>query len=109
MNDTDIGEDQASDANGDELPGVERVDGELTATTDGGERIYVARDEEESGSEGAFLATYEDAQRTVRYGFYCSNCGSLAVSMGETEEIECPDCGNSHASRGGRSDDDSYL
>jgi hypothetical protein len=109
MKDSDVGEDQASDANGDELPGVERADGELTLTTDGDEQIYVARDEEESGSEGSFFATYEDAQQTVQYGFYCSNCGSLEVSMGETKQIECADCGNAHASRGGRSDDDSYL
>lgn len=92
-----------------ELPGTETRDGATTATTEGGERVYVARDERESGTEAPFFVTYVDEEHAERFGYYCANCGSLDVSMDDTDRLECPDCANSHAQRSGDSYDDSYL
>ncbi|AEH36788.1 GNAT family N-acetyltransferase [Halopiger xanaduensis] len=97
------------DAEAEEFPETERSDGQLTATTDGGETVYVARDEEESGTAAPFYAAYEDADFSEQFGFYCANCGSLDISLDNMDRLECGDCGNSHASRSGESYDDSYL
>ncbi|MFC6766931.1 GNAT family N-acetyltransferase [Natrinema soli] len=99
----------AEDAAADEFPETETTDGHLTATTDDGETVYIARDEEESGTAASFFVTYEDEDQTEQYGFYCANCGSLDVSMNNMDRLECGDCGNSHAERSGESYDDSYI
>ena len=98
------GED-AADA---EFPETAVVDGQL-ATTDDGTTMYIARDEEESGTAAPFFVTYEDDAHTEQYGFYCANCGSLEVSMTNMDRLECGDCGNAHAERSEESYDDSYL
>ncbi|RKD98247.1 GNAT family N-acetyltransferase [Halopiger aswanensis] len=97
------------DAEEGEFPETEETDGELTATTDGGETVYIARDEEESGTAASFYTAYEDADHAEQFGFYCANCGSLDISLDNMDRLECGDCGNSHASRSGESYDDSYL
>jgi len=71
--------------------------------------VFVAREEEESGTEAPFYVTYTDENHAERFGFYCSNCGSLNVSMDDMDRLECQNCENSHASRSGESYDDSYL
>ncbi|MGM0389854.1 MAG: GNAT family N-acetyltransferase [Natrinema limicola] len=91
-----------------EFPETKRIGGRLT-TTDDGTTAYIARDEAESGTAAPFFATYEDVTHTERHGFYCANCGSLAVSMNNMDRLECNDCGNSHAERSEESYDDSYL
>ncbi|ELY80034.1 DUF5816 domain-containing protein [Natrinema gari] len=100
--------DREGDAADEAFPETETTDGQLTVT-DGGETVYVARDEAESGTAASFFVTYEDAAHADQYGFYCSNCGSLDVSMGERDRLECAECGNAHAERSEQSDDDSYL
>ncbi|RZH68407.1 GNAT family N-acetyltransferase [Natrinema altunense] len=100
--------DREADAAGEAFPDTETTDGQLTVT-DGSETVYVARDEAESGTAASFFVTYEDADHADQYGFYCSNCGSLDVSMGDMERLECAECGNAHAERSEQSYDDSYL
>ncbi|GAB3676393.1 GNAT family N-acetyltransferase [Halopiger thermotolerans] len=97
------------DAEAGAFPETEEREGQLTATTDGGETVYIARDEEESGTASSFYAAYEDAEFSEQFGFYCANCGSLDISLDNMDRLECGDCGNSHASRSGESYDDSYL
>lgn len=93
------GADRPSDGSVDvgELPGVEVRDGEPTATTDDGKRVFVAVDEHEPGSEAPFFVAYEDADHGERYGYYCGNCGSLDTTVDATDRVECGDCGNTHA------------
>ncbi|MDF9744940.1 GNAT family N-acetyltransferase [Natrinema salsiterrestre] len=97
------------DADSAEFPETETTDGQLTATSDDGKTVYVAREEEESGTAASFFVTYEDEDRAEQYGFYCANCGSLDVSMAEMDRLECSDCGNAHAERSEESYDDSHL
>ena len=92
-----------------DLPDTETSDGQTTATTEDGKEVFVALDERDSGTEGPFFVTYTDEDHSERYGYYCSNCGSLDVSMDGSDRLECKDCGNDHASRSGESYDDSYL
>jgi ribosomal protein S18 acetylase RimI-like enzyme len=92
-----------------ELPNAETRDGVTTATTNDGEEVYVDRDEEESGTEGPFYAAYTDEECTEKFGYYCSNCGSLDTTMDNVERIECAECGNTHVSRSTEEYDDSYL
>ncbi|QLK27734.1 GNAT family N-acetyltransferase [Natrinema zhouii] len=102
-------ESDEEDAETDEFPETETTDGHLTATSDDGKMVYIARDEEESGTAAPFFITYEDEAHEEQYGYYCANCGSLDVSMDNMDRLECGDCGNSHAERSGESYDDSYL
>ncbi|WP_408957091.1 GNAT family N-acetyltransferase [Natrinema sp. 74] len=101
-------ESTTEDADEESFPETESTDGNLT-TTDDGETVYVARDEAESGTAASFYVTYEDADLTEQYGFYCANCGSLDISMDNMDRLECGDCGNTHAERSGESYDESYL
>ncbi|WP_458188596.1 GNAT family N-acetyltransferase [Haladaptatus sp. NG-WS-4] len=92
-----------------ELPNTETDDGVTTATTEDGTQVYVARDEEESGTEDSFYPAYTDEEHTERFGYYCSNCGSLDTTMDNVERIKCTQCGNTHASRSTDEYDGSYL
>lgn len=92
-----------------ELPDTETDDGTTTAETEDGERIYLDTDEPESGEEGPFFVTYTDEALSERYGYYCSNCGSLDVTADSTDRLECKECGNSHATRSSDAYDGSYL
>ncbi|QLG49331.1 GNAT family N-acetyltransferase [Natrinema halophilum] len=98
----------SQDADEEGFPEAEMTDGTL-ASTDDGETVYIDRSEEESGTAASFFVTYEDADFTDQYGFYCANCGSLDISMDNMDRLECGDCGNTHAERSGESYDDSYL
>ncbi|NIC00038.1 GNAT family N-acetyltransferase [Halobacterium sp. R2-5] len=92
-----------------DLPGTETEGETTTATTEDGQRVVVSREEHESGTEAPFFAAYTDESRDEQYGFYCGNCGSLDVTMDDTERLNCPECGNAHAARSDQSYDDSYL
>ena len=92
-----------------DLPGTEERDGRTVAETDDGTEVYLDRETIESGVKGPFVAAYTDAERTERYGYLCSNCGSLDTVVGEAERIECADCANTHAERSAEAYDDSYL
>lgn len=101
--------DEESADEDEELPETEVVDGQLTATTDDGQQVYIDQDEELSGTEGPFFIVYAEPDGDDQFGHYCSNCGSLETTMGSMERIECEHCGNSSASRGSADYDDSYL
>ena len=64
-------------------------------------------DDPVQGTEGGFVQTFTDEERTERYGFYCLNCGSTDVSMDSMEQLKCANCGNTHKPDEGY--DASYL
>jgi ribosomal protein S18 acetylase RimI-like enzyme len=109
--DTETGDerDQPGEERGEAMPETETEGGTTTATTTDGETVYVARDEEESGTKAPFFVAYTDEAHSEQFGYYCGNCGSLDVSMDDMERAECQECGNTHAKRSGESYDDSYL
>lgn len=63
---------------------------------DDGEERPVARDEEVPGARAPFFPTYEGDDREQRVGFFCSQCGSTAVSADSLDRLECSECGNCH-------------
>lgn len=67
-----------------------------TRTTREGETVFVADDEAERGSAGLFYVVYRDADRTERFGFLCSSCGTLNNAMDTMGRIVCNECGNTH-------------
>lgn len=77
-----------------------------TATADDGQTVYLG-DEVSQGTEGGFVSTYSDENRTEEYGYYCTNCGSTEVSMDSMERLDCQNCGN--VRRPDDDYDDSYL
>ncbi|QLH84617.1 GNAT family N-acetyltransferase [Halosimplex pelagicum] len=87
--------DSASDAG--ESPSGQAIEGALpdAVATDDGTEVHPGGDPI-AGAEGAFVRTFTDADRSEHYGYYCTNCGSTAVSMDESERLECADCGNTH-------------
>ena len=92
-----------------ELPDTETEEGTTTATTDDGQRVFVDLDDRTSGTAGPLFRTYSDADHTEAYGYYCSNCGSLAVSADTADRLECQSCGNDSATRSTEDYDDAYL
>lgn len=63
-------------------------------TTPGGERVYVAFDESDRGSDGPFYAVYLDEEHEVLYGYFCGNCEGLDTAVDTMDRIECNNCGN---------------
>jgi ribosomal protein S18 acetylase RimI-like enzyme len=61
-----------------------------------GEELYLGGEDDDivPASEGYFVATYTESDRSERYGYYCLNCESPDVSMDSMETIRCNDCGN---------------
>lgn len=75
-------------------------------TTPGGETVFVAYEESVRGAEGPFYATYVDADRTKRHGWFCGRDESFDLAMDTMDRLVCNSCGNkSKPSRW----DDSYL
>lgn len=107
--DDDATDSAKTDAGEVDFPDTEISDGVRTAATDDGQRVYLDTDDESSGTEDSFFATYTDEEFTDRYGYYCANCGSLNVMADDMDRLECGQCGNSHATRSGATYDDSYL
>ena len=91
------------------LKNTETHDGTTTATTDGGETVYLNREEIKSGTENPFFVTYSDEAKENRFGYYCSNCGSLETTRDAQDHIECTECGNAHTPKSAESYDASYL
>lgn len=91
------------------LENTERHDGTTTATTEDGETVYLNLEETKSGTEHPFFVTYSDEAEENRYGYYCSNCGSLKTTRDAQDHIECTECGNVHTPKSAESYDDSYL
>ena len=66
-----------------------------SVTTEDGQDVYLDADPI-AGSEGPFVQTFEDSDRSEKYGYYCANCGSTDVTMDNMERIKCGNCGNTH-------------
>ena len=90
-------------------PHGDEVDEELhepdTVTTEDGETVYTG-DEELSGKEAPFLVLYSDEDRTEQYGFFCTNCGTMANAADGLDRVDCDTCGNESRAEEW---DDSYL
>ncbi|WP_459190727.1 GNAT family N-acetyltransferase [Halosimplex sp. J119] len=56
--------------------------------------LFVNFSEGDSGSEAPFYAVYRTRDLEEEYGWYCSNCESIATSMDSMGRIECSECGN---------------
>jgi hypothetical protein len=63
-------------------------------STEDGETVYVATDEERVGSEGPFQVVYREAHGEDRWGYLCSACDSLDTAMDTMGRIVCNECGN---------------
>lgn len=63
-------------------------------TTEAGETVYVAPDEEEKGSKGPFFVVYRAEDRSDRYGYLCSHCDTLNNAMDPMGRLVCNECGN---------------
>lgn len=72
----------------------EPTDIESVTTENGAGEVYIDHDDAERGSVAPFLVAYNDADRTDRYGFFCSNCSSLDIAMDSMGRAECNNCGN---------------
>jgi hypothetical protein len=72
--------------------GAQSVTGEVAVGD--GRTLYVAYDEAERASKAPFYATYADRDRTVREGYFCGNCESVAPGVDTMGTVECPECGN---------------
>ncbi|PSQ24178.1 GNAT family N-acetyltransferase [Halobacteriales archaeon QS_9_67_15] len=68
---------------------VERIAG----PDDVGE-LVVSFSEGDRGSKAPFYASYRTGELTDKYGWYCSNCESIATAMDSMGHIECNNCGN---------------
>jgi ribosomal protein S18 acetylase RimI-like enzyme len=82
------GTDYVENVYADETGPIERL------VTEEGQAVYLDREDSERGSVAPFMAVYSDADRTDRYGYFCSNCDSLANAMDSMGRIECENCGN---------------
>lgn len=51
------------------------------------------------GSRGPFYAVLMTAMGGRRYGWYCTNCGSVVTAMDAMGRLECRQCGNEHKPR----------
>jgi ribosomal protein S18 acetylase RimI-like enzyme len=56
--------------------------------------VYVDHDNHERGSQAPFHVVFTDADGDNRYGYFCSNCNTLANAMDSMGRIECHECGN---------------
>ena len=63
-------------------------------TTPDGDTVFVASDEGDRGSKGAFLVAYASRDRDRRYGWWCTSCDTLDNAMDSMGRIECNVCGN---------------
>lgn len=63
-------------------------------TDESGTTVYVDHDTHEKGSIEPFHVVYTTEDGDDRYGYFCSNCESLANAMNSMGRIECNNCGN---------------
>ena len=59
-----------------------------------GHTVYVDHDNHERGSLAPFHVVFTDGDGDDRYGYFCSNCNTLANAMDSMGRIECASCGN---------------
>ncbi|MDS0281168.1 GNAT family N-acetyltransferase [Haloarcula onubensis] len=59
-----------------------------------GHSVYVDHDNHERGSLAPFHVVFTTREGDDRYGYFCSNCNTLALAMDSMGRIECETCGN---------------
>ena len=59
-----------------------------------GRTVFVDHDNRERGSVAPFHVVFNTEDGEERYGYFCSNCNSLANAMDSMGRIECDNCGN---------------
>ena len=59
-----------------------------------GRTVYVDHDNHERGSKAPFHVVFSEREADDRYGYFCSNCNTLALVMDSMGRIECESCGN---------------
>lgn len=81
-------------------PGAETTTATVPETTTvDGDTLVIDRTDSIPGVDAAFFPAHREEHRAEmgeQYGFYCSNCGTLSVTMDELERIKCETCGNVH-------------
>ncbi|MFB6297691.1 MAG: GNAT family N-acetyltransferase [Salinirussus sp.] len=65
-----------------------------SVVADDGSVVYVDRTEEEVGSDAPFNVVHSDPDGGEHYGYFCSNCESMANAMSANGRIKCDECGN---------------
>jgi len=68
--------------------------GSEAVETGDGRTVYVDHDNHERGSVAPFHVVFSDTDEETRYGYFCSNCNTLANAMDSMGRIECDSCGN---------------
>jgi GNAT superfamily N-acetyltransferase/ribosomal protein S27AE len=64
-----------------------------SVTTGDGETVYTGG-EELAGKQAPFLVLYTDEDHTEQYGFFCTNCGTMANAADGLDRVDCDTCGN---------------
>ena len=59
-----------------------------------GRTVYIDHDNAERGSIAPFQVVFAEEEVDDRYGYFCSNCNTLANAMDSMGRIECDSCGN---------------
>jgi len=72
---------------------VDRTGIEAIETADG-RTVHVDHDATERGSSAPFNLVFADPDAETRWGYYCTNCESVANAMDAMGRIECDNCGN---------------
>jgi len=60
-----------------------------------GQRLYVSP-ETERGNKAPFRVVYADADRTARWGYFCTNCETFDNAVDAMGRIQCNVCSNFH-------------
>jgi len=68
--------------------------GREAVETPDGRTVYVDHDNHERGSRAPFHVVFSEREGDARYGYFCSNCNTLALAMDSMGRIECETCGN---------------
>lgn len=59
-----------------------------------GRTVYVDHDATERGSSAPFTLVFADVDASQRWGYFCTNCETVANGMDSMGRIECDSCGN---------------
>ena len=68
--------------------------GREAVETPDGRTVYVDHDNHERGSKAPFHVVFTEREGDTPYGYFCSNCNTLALAMDSMGRIECETCGN---------------
>jgi hypothetical protein len=65
-----------------------------TVTAPDGTTLHVDRREGKRGEKGPFHVVYADDAREVRWGFVCTNCGTVDNAVDTMGRVQCNECSN---------------